>query len=98
MCEVLVAVVWVACAVGGMGYSFADFQGRYPEHAYHNRGGNYAVSAWVGFAGGPMGLLIAYTMSNFGQHGWTLTAKSDEESWAAYQKRYPTLSRGDYER
>lgn len=67
----LIIAAWLACGIGGAGFCFAYFQGRYPTLAARDRREDLGNACLVAMFG-PLGLVIAFCLSGFGEYGWRL--------------------------
>ena len=76
----LIGLIYLVCSVASAGLYFADCQGRVPSGARERRRDDLGFAIVTGlFLGliGPVGVLQAYLMSGFAEHGWRLWWKSD---------------------
>lgn len=72
MIGVVIFALWMLCAVGAAGFTFAYFQGEYPSIAQHMRRTNLGMAVVIGVIGGPIALFVTFCFSGFGEHGWRL--------------------------
>lgn len=76
----LFALLWIACGIGGAGFSFSYWQSMFPEGAPNRVRGDLGFSLLMGIWLGPVFLVIAYFLSGFGEFGWRLRHKRDSAS------------------
>lgn len=91
---VLALVVWIVCGVLAYGLTFAYFQDNWPALAWSHRVGDRVIASTF-FLMGPGGLFVAFVGSRC-RYGLRYRAITAEASWAAHQKRWPSLTREDW--
>lgn len=67
-----IVIGWLLCAMGTAGIFFADVQGRFPRNAQRDYGTDLRRAWFLGFVGGPVGLVASLVMSGFCKYGWRL--------------------------
>lgn len=95
--EVLLAgaAIWAVCGALAYGLTLAYFQMKYPAIAYPWRHADTLVALLVAVFG-PFGLIVTLLSSEGCRYGLRYKPLSDKESWAAFQKKYPGLSKEDW--
>jgi cytochrome bd-type quinol oxidase subunit 1 len=73
MTGLILVLVYVLCGIGGAGFFYADFHGRYPTVRNHRD--DLAAALLFGFLG-PVALVLGFFMSGFGRYGWSLWRKN----------------------
>lgn len=75
---VLYVLAWFACGIAGSGFAFAMMQAEFPDMAKRKARENAGWAVLLSVFG-PATLLLGYLASGFGQYGWWVWFKGDQE-------------------
>lgn len=81
-------IIWVACSFFNYGYVLGGNTHRFPDQ--QNQAGAIAIALT-----GPFGVPATAIVSGF--HHWLLKPYTTDQRWEAFHKRWPNLSRDNFE-
>lgn len=88
MKKILIALLWIACAIHNWGFTLGETTHHYPMS------NNIGISLFTA-ASGPFGVPAVFCVG-LDSH-WMLSPLSTEERWQAFHKRWPSLDRDEFE-